>query len=90
MEISATVVNQDGQSMVRAGDKAHSLAIPAKVGGFGSAVNGGELLFLALARSYTRRRRHIREPTQAAVACPGYAYVLAYLRVRDSVESAYP
>jgi len=54
MEISATVVNQDGrhQSMVRTGDKAQSLAIPAKTEGFGSAVNGGELLFLALATCY--------------------------------------
>jgi organic hydroperoxide reductase OsmC/OhrA len=54
MEISATVVNQDGrhQAMVRTGDKAQSLAIPAKAEGFGSAVNGGELLFLALATCY--------------------------------------
>ena len=54
MEISATVANQDGrhQSMVRTGDKAQSLGIPAKAEGFGSAVNGGELLFLALATCY--------------------------------------
>ena len=54
MEISATVVNQNGRhrSMVRTADKAQSLAIPAKAGGFGSAVNGGELLFLALATCY--------------------------------------
>jgi len=54
MEISATVVNQDGrhQSMLRTGDKAQSLSIPAKAEGFGSGVNGGELLFLALATCY--------------------------------------
>ncbi|HEV2134940.1 MAG TPA: OsmC family protein [Terracidiphilus sp.] len=54
MQISATVVNQDGhhQSLVRTGDRAQSLAIPAKVGGFGSGINGGELLFLALATCY--------------------------------------
>ena len=34
------------------GDKAQSLTIPAKAEGFGSAVNGGELLFLALATCY--------------------------------------
>ncbi len=38
--------------MVQTGDKAQSLAIPAKAEGFGSGVNGGELLFLALATCY--------------------------------------
>jgi uncharacterized OsmC-like protein len=54
MEIAATVVNQDGrhQAIVRTGDKAQSLGIPPKAGGLGSAVNGGELLFLALATCY--------------------------------------
>jgi hypothetical protein len=65
MEISATVVNQDGRpkSMVRTGDKAQSLAIPAKAAGFGAAVNGGELLFLArlppaIAMTSTAKQRH--------------------------------
>jgi len=54
MQISAKVVNQKGQhrSMVRTGDKTQLLAIPAKAEGFGSGVNGGELLFLALATCY--------------------------------------
>jgi uncharacterized OsmC-like protein len=54
MEISATVVNQDGhhRSEVRTGNKAQSLAIPVKPGGCGSAINGGELLLLALATCY--------------------------------------
>ncbi|HEV2326317.1 MAG TPA: OsmC family protein [Terracidiphilus sp.] len=54
MQISAKVVNQEGhhQSMVRTGDRAQSLAIPARAEGCGSGVNGGELLFLALATCY--------------------------------------
>ena len=54
MQISATVVHQKGhhQSMVRTGGKAQSLAIPSKAEGFGSGMNGGELLFLALAACY--------------------------------------
>ena len=40
MQISATVVNQNGhhQTMVRTGDKLQPLAIPAKAEGFGSGV----------------------------------------------------
>lgn len=54
MKISATVVNEAGhhQSVVRTGDKVQSLTIAAKAEGFGSDVNGGELLFLALATCY--------------------------------------
>lgn len=54
MQISALVVNQNGRhrSEVRTGDKAQSLPIPARAQGRGSAVNGGELLFLAIATCY--------------------------------------
>lgn len=54
MQISATVVNHKGhhQSIVETGGKSQFLAIPAKDDGFGSSVNGGELLFLALATCY--------------------------------------
>lgn len=54
MQISALVVNQNGhhRSEVRTGDKAQSLAISARTEGRGSAVNGGELLFLAIATCY--------------------------------------
>jgi len=54
MLISARVVNQKGQhqSMVRTGNKAQFLTIPAKAEGVGSGVNGGELLFLSLATCY--------------------------------------
>lgn len=54
MQVSATVFNRDGhhRSTVRTGDNVQSLPIPAKAEGLGSAVNGGELLFLALATCY--------------------------------------
>ncbi len=54
MIISATVTNQNGEhsTTVRTGDKSQQLAVPIKTEGQGSAVNGGELLFLALATCY--------------------------------------
>ncbi|HEY9137603.1 MAG TPA: OsmC family protein [Terriglobus sp.] len=54
MVIAATVLNKNGhhQTSVRTGNNQQSLTIPAKFEGQGSAVNGGELLFLALATCY--------------------------------------
>ena len=54
MKISATVQNGADQHHVtlRTNDDVHSLAIPPRPTGFGSSVNGGELLFLALATCY--------------------------------------
>lgn len=54
MMISATVVHEGDQhrTVVRTGDKEQSIGIPAKTEGQGSGVNGGELLFLALATCY--------------------------------------
>ena len=54
MEISARITNSDGaQSVtVRTADRTQSISIPPKDGGNGSSVNGGELLFLALATCY--------------------------------------
>jgi organic hydroperoxide reductase OsmC/OhrA len=54
MKISATVTSRQGrhQTVVRTADKEQDLAIPAKPDGAGSGVNGGELLFLALATCY--------------------------------------
>jgi len=54
MKISATVINQGRQhrTALRTNDKEQSLTIPAKVEGLGSSVNGGELLFLAIATCY--------------------------------------
>ena len=54
MRISARVSNQHDRNMVdlQTGEHKHSLDIPAKANSRGSSVNGGELLFLALATCY--------------------------------------
>lgn len=54
MNISARIVNRHGEHKVvlSTNGQEQSLVIPAKPEGYGSAVNGGELLFLALATCY--------------------------------------
>lgn len=54
MRISARVENTQSEhhATVETNGQQKSLAIPAKPEGLGSAVNGGELLFLALATCY--------------------------------------
>lgn len=54
MNIRARVENRAGVHRVRVatGDNAKSLDIAPGAGGFGSSINGGELLFLALATCY--------------------------------------
>jgi organic hydroperoxide reductase OsmC/OhrA len=54
VRISANVQNSPGQNRVelKTGDQSHSIVVPPRSGGPGSSVNGGELLFLALATCY--------------------------------------
>lgn len=54
MNISARIANKKGEHRVslKTDERGHSLMIPPKPDGFGSSVNGGELLFLALATCY--------------------------------------
>lgn len=54
MEISARVINKCGEHevLLSTGGREQSLQVPPKQEGFGSSVNGGELLFLALATCY--------------------------------------
>lgn len=54
MKIHANVTNSEGshQVILRTGSNVHSISIPSKTDGFGSDINGGELLFLALATCY--------------------------------------
>ena len=54
MKISARVENSrdNHQVTLRTNDSVHSIHIPSKATGYGSSVNGGELLFLALASCY--------------------------------------
>jgi uncharacterized OsmC-like protein len=54
MKISARIENAKNEHRVslKTNEQEHSLTIPANTEGFGSSVNGGELLFLALATCY--------------------------------------
>jgi uncharacterized OsmC-like protein len=54
MKVSARIQNSqnDHQITLDTNGNAHTLAIAPKATGFGSSVNGGELLFLALATCY--------------------------------------
>ncbi|WP_128546785.1 OsmC family protein [Larkinella soli] len=54
MTISATVNNRRNvhDVTVRTNDDPKTVSIPPKAGGFGSSLNGGELLMLALATCY--------------------------------------
>jgi uncharacterized OsmC-like protein len=54
MNISARIANRTGENMVRVttAGRERSLVLPPKEDGSGSSVNGGELLFLALATCY--------------------------------------
>jgi uncharacterized OsmC-like protein len=68
VKISAHVVNQEGghSAVLTTDGREQSLQISSKPDGFGSSVNGGELLFLALATCYCNdlyreaRKRGIR------------------------------
>jgi uncharacterized OsmC-like protein len=68
MKISAQVWNHENSHKVQVmtDGKAQSIVIPPKPSGFGSSLNGGELLFLALASCYCNdlyreaRRMNIR------------------------------
>ena len=54
VKISATVQNQKHQNTVtlKTGDNEHSIVVPSKSDGFGSSMNGGEALVLAIAICY--------------------------------------
>lgn len=68
MNISAQVINRPGdhQVVVKTNDNAQSIAIAPKSSGMGSSVNGGELLFLALATCYCNDL--YREAAQRGIA----------------------
>ena len=54
MKISAHLKSSRGslETELRTDDRSRSIALPTKPDGYGSGVNGGELLFLALAACY--------------------------------------
>ena len=83
MRISATVKNAPGahEASVRTDASARSLSIPPKATGGGSAVNGGELLMLALATCYCNdlyreaARRNVRVDAVEVEASADFAGV---------------
>jgi uncharacterized OsmC-like protein len=54
MDISSRMQNSNGKISVefQTGNRTHFINVPAKSSGFGSDVNGGEFLFLAMAACY--------------------------------------
>ena len=71
MEISAVVRNTATrhEAVVATGGNERALALPAKASGAGSAVNGGELLLLALATCYCNDL--YREAARLGIALDG-------------------
>ena len=67
MKIVAQLHNSQAKNEVtlQTNDHVHSITIPSKPTGFGSSVNGGELLFLALATCYCNDI--YREATQRGI-----------------------
>ncbi len=71
MRIIARISNTESNNLVivKTDDRARPVEIPAKAGGRGSSVNGGELLFLALATCYCNDI--FREAARRGVAVQG-------------------
>jgi organic hydroperoxide reductase OsmC/OhrA len=101
MEISATVKSSAPRHevTVRTGAAAQALAIPAKATGKGSAVNGGELLMLALATCYCndlyREAERLRIPldsveVEASAQFPDIGLAARNIRYRARVSSPAP
>jgi organic hydroperoxide reductase OsmC/OhrA len=98
MEISATVKNAENRHevTVRTETASQLLAIPAKCTGKGSAVNGGELLMLALATCYCndlyREAARLNIPidgveVEASAEFPGVGLAATNISYRARVSS---
>ena len=99
MEISATVKNAENhhEVTVRTETASQLLAIPAKSTGKGSAVNGGELLMLALATCYCndlyREAARLSIPidgveVEASAEFPGVGLAATNISYRARVSSS--
>jgi organic hydroperoxide reductase OsmC/OhrA len=99
MEISATIKNAESchEVTVRTETASQLLAIPAKSTGRGSAVNGGELLMLALATCYCNdlyreaARLNIRidgVEVEASAEFPGVGLAATNISYRARVSSS--
>jgi organic hydroperoxide reductase OsmC/OhrA len=98
MEISAVVKNTATlhEVLVRTGTATQSLAVPGKPAGRGSAVNGGELLMLALATCYCndlyREAERLDIPlegaeVEAVAEFPGVGLAATNIRYRARIQS---
>lgn len=98
MQISATVRSAAAahEVSVRTDGGMRALAIPPKPGGRGSAVNGGELLMLALATCYCndlyREAERLRIPldsveVEASASFPGVGLAATDIRYRARIAS---
>ena len=101
MEISATVRNANPihEVVVRTDAAARTLSIPSKPSGRGSAVNGGELLMLALATCYCndlyREAERLSSPiesveVEASALFPTAGAAATGIRYRAKVSSPAP
>jgi len=101
MNISAIVRNgpMRHEAVVRTDARMQAVAIAPKVEGKGSAVNGGELLMLALATCYCNdlyreaERRTIQLESvevEASARFPGVGLAATDIRYRASVRSSAP
>ena len=101
MKISATVRNDSSRHEVRVstGSSEQSLAVPPKVSGPGSSVNGGEFLMLALATCYCndlyREAARLRIPiesveVEARAEFPGIGLAATNVVYRAKVSSRAP
>lgn len=101
MEISASVDSSPSghQASVRTGGSVQALAVPAKPGGQGSGVNGGEFLMLALATCYCndlyREAQRLGivlhgARVEARADFPGIGLAAVNIRYRASVRSDAP
>lgn len=101
MEISALVRNAGAshEASVRTAAVTRQLALPAKPSGGGSAVNGGELLMLALATCYCndlyREAQRLQIPVdsvevEATAEFAGIGLAASNIRYRAKVASPAP
>ena len=99
MEISATIKNAESchEVTVRTETTSQALTIPAKPTGKGSAVNGGELLMLALATCYCndlyREAARLNIPidgveVEASAEFPGVGLAATDISYRARVSSS--
>ena len=99
MEIAAVVRNSaDGHEVVvRTAGASQSLGVPAKAGGRGSAVNGGEFLMLALATCYSndlyREAARLSIPiagveVEASAEFAGVGLAASNIRYRARIDSS--